>query len=207
MLYAISGFAGSGKDTIADYLIKEYQFTKVSFAASVKDAVSVIFSWDRELLEGSTLESRAWREEIDDWWATRLNIPSLTPRFVMQNFGTDIMRKHFHDDIWIASVQRKIQGLNGRIVITDARFPNELKTVKQENGTLIRVKRGSDPDWVESAIQYNLHPNTSTKPKKLDNIHPSEYSWLGTNFDYVLENNSTIVSLYEKIDKIVRKTI
>ena len=79
-LIAICGFQGSGKDTLANILIEKYGYTKVSFGGILKDAISIIFNWDRDLLEGTTIKSREWRETVDDWWAKRLDIPNLTPR-------------------------------------------------------------------------------------------------------------------------------
>ena len=98
-IIAICGFQGAGKDTLANILIEKYGFVKLSFAGSVKDVASCIFGWDREMLEGTTQESRKQREVIDEWWAKRLNIPHLTPRWVLQNFGTDLFRNHFHPEI------------------------------------------------------------------------------------------------------------
>ena len=70
-IIAICGFQGSGKDTLADILVNNYGYTRVSFAGAVKDVAAVIFSWDREMLEGRTKESREKREEIDEWcWQT-----------------------------------------------------------------------------------------------------------------------------------------
>jgi cytidylate kinase len=72
MIIGICGFIGSGKDTIADYLANVRQFRRISFAGTLKDAVSAVFGWDRELLEGRTQQSRAWREQPDEWWSQRL---------------------------------------------------------------------------------------------------------------------------------------
>ena len=60
-IIALCGFMGSGKDTVADYLANIHHFRKESFANTLKDAVSIVFGWDRVLLEGSTQESREWR--------------------------------------------------------------------------------------------------------------------------------------------------
>ena len=103
------GFIGCGKDTAADYLVNFHGFRRDSFANTLKDAISAVFGWDRTLMEGRTAESRKWREEVDQWWAKRLNIPHLTPRWVMQYWGTDVLRNNFHDDIWIASLENKVR--------------------------------------------------------------------------------------------------
>ena len=49
MLVLLNGLAGSGKDTVANYLIEKYGFVKVSFGAVLKDVLSVAFGWPREL--------------------------------------------------------------------------------------------------------------------------------------------------------------
>jgi adenylate kinase family enzyme len=181
-LVAISGFQGSGKDTVAKILVEEYGYIKLSFADSLKNAISTIFNWDRQLLEGDTEESRSWRETVDEWWSKRLEIPLLTPRWILQNIGTEVLRNHFHSDIWLASLENKLQTMNsGKFVISDCRFPNEMEMIKRLGGTLIRVNRD-----IQNII-YN---------------HESETAWTICSFDYVLENNGTIVDLKNAVTKI-----
>ena len=191
MIIGISGFQGSGKDTIADYLCNIYGFKRDSFAATLKDAVAAVFGWDRELLEGRTTESRAWRETVDPWWSTRLNMPNLTPRLVLQLWGTEVARKAFHDDTWIASLEYKLSKSHNDIVITDVRFPNEIKAVKDAGGICIRVRRGPEPDWYGVALAANNHPQPNASTDILNDlkIHPSEWAWIGTKFDAVIDNN------------------
>ena len=126
MIIGICGFIGSGKDTVADYLVNFHEFRRESFANTLKDAISAIFGWDRTLLEGRTRVSREWREQEDEWWSQRLGI-KITPRFILQNWGTDIIRKGFHDDVWIASLENKLRKNSDNVVISDCRFPNEIK--------------------------------------------------------------------------------
>ena len=82
MLIGLVGLIGSGKDTVADFLVKDHEFQRDSFAKSLKDAVSAIFGWDRQLLEGATQESRMWRERIDPYWSNKLD-RAVTPRYVL----------------------------------------------------------------------------------------------------------------------------
>jgi hypothetical protein len=103
-IIGIVGFIGSGKDTVADYLVNFHGYKRESFANSLKDAVSQVFGWDRELLEGRTKESRDWRETRDEWWSKRLK-RDITPRWVLQYWGTEVVRKGFHDDMWVASLE------------------------------------------------------------------------------------------------------
>ena len=83
MIFGFIGFAGSGKDTAANILVKDYNFKKISFANPLKDMVARLFSWDRMLLEGNTPESRAWRELPDEYWSEKFGY-AITPRYMLQ---------------------------------------------------------------------------------------------------------------------------
>jgi hypothetical protein len=190
MIIGIAGFQGSGKDTIADYLQNIYGFKRDSFAATLKDAVAAVFGWDRELLEGRTTESRTWREQVDPWWSERLAMPNLTPRLVLQKWGTEVARKSWHDDTWIASLENKLNRAHNDIVITDVRFPNEIQAVRNAGGIVIRVVRGPEPYWFESAIAANQQVQSAVAYMQAQNIHPSEWAWIGTKFDAVIDNNA-----------------
>jgi hypothetical protein len=209
MIIGICGLIGAGKDTIADYLVNIHEFRRESFANTLKDAASAVFGWDRTLLEGRTKEAREWREQVDTWWAERLDIPNLTPRWVLQYWGTDVLRNHFHDDIWIASLENKLRKTKDDIVISDCRFPNEIKAIKAAGGTVLRVVRGDDPEWMEHARNYMAGPGkigwSIGKNMLLKaNVHASEYSWAGTDFDAIIDNNSTIDNLYNQVSMLVQ---
>jgi hypothetical protein len=202
-IIGVVGFAGAGKDTIADYLQNFHEFKRDSFASNLKDACSSIFGWDRELLEGRTKESRAWREEIDLWWATRLNMPDLTPRLVLQQWGTNCCRNHWHDDIWIASLENKLRKSEDDIVISDVRFTNEVKMIKQLGGQVVRVRRGAEPEWYATALRANLGSEIDQTRLKDYNVHVSETAWIGTDFDHVIENNGSVDELYSRVKAIL----
>jgi hypothetical protein len=203
MIIGVCGFIGSGKDTIADYLVNVHEFRRESFANTLKDAVAAIFGWDRILLEGRTKEAREWREQIDTWWANRLNIPHLTPRWVLQYWGTDVLRNHFHDDIWIASVENKLRKTQDDIVISDCRFPNEITAIRNQGGKIIWVRRGALPSWYYFAVAANQGDFIAHEHLVEAKIHPSETSWIGTNFDAVLDNNGSIDHLYKQVSLLV----
>lgn len=212
MLISITGFIGSGKDTIADYLVAAHGFKRESFAGTLKDAVAQVFGWDRELLEGKTAEGRMWRERVDTWWANRLNIPNLTPRWVLQQWGTEVCRQGFHNDIWIASLENKLRKTKEDIVISDCRFPNEIKMIQNVGGITVRVKRGNEPDWYQEALDVNAGMKRigwAIGKDKLEKagIHPSEYAWIGTDFDIVIENNGSIEELYAEIENLINLKI
>ena len=207
MIIGVCGFIGSGKDTIADYLVNIHGFRRESFANSLKDAVSQVFGWDRTMLEGRTKQAREWREQKDEWWSNRLGI-DITPRWVLQYWGTEVCRKGFHDDIWIAALENKLRNSTDDIVISDCRFPNEIKSIKAAGGIVVRVKRGSEPEWYNDAINMNDGKTnmswllSSERIKKLG-IHASETAWVGTDFDAVLTNDTTFEDLYDQVKGLV----
>jgi len=204
MIIGICGFIGSGKDTAADYLVGFHGFRRDSFAGTLKDAVAAVFGWDRELIEGRTPEARAWREQVDTWWAERLGMPLLTPRWILQYWGTEVCREHFHDDIWIAALESRLARRSDHTVISDVRFPNEIKAIKQQGGRIICVQRGIIPHWYDIACKANKG-DTKAQHWLTDNaIHASETSWAGADFDSVINNNGRIDELYEQLKTLVQ---
>ena len=189
MIVGICGLIGSGKDTIADYLVNLHQFRRESFARSLKDAVAAVFGWDRDMLEGRTKQSREWREQVDFWWSNRLGI-KITPRWVLQNWGTEVCRQGFHDDIWIASLENKLRNSQDNVVISDCRFPNEINAIKKSNGIIVWVQRGELPDWYDIALDANQGSVKALNYIQELGIHPSEWKWIGTEFDIIIDNNS-----------------
>jgi hypothetical protein len=208
MIIGVCGFIGSGKDTVADYLTNFHGFRRESFANSLKDAVAHVFGWDRTMLEGRTKQAREWREQVDPWWAERLGIPTLTPRWVLQYWGTEVCRRAFHDDIWIASLENKLRNSKDDIVISDCRFPNEIKSIKDAGGIVVRVVRGPEPEWYNDAVDMNAgdrcitYMTAKVRMQKLG-IHASETAWVGTKFDLVLDNNATIDDLFAQVKSLV----
>ena len=202
MIIGVCGLIGSGKDTIADYLVNIHEFRRESFANTLKDAVSSVFGWDRDMLEGRTRHSREWREQIDAWWADRLDMPALTPRWVLQYWGTEVVRRGFHDDTWIASLENRLRKSQDDIVISDCRFPNEIAAIKRAGGTVVRVRRGDEPTWYGIAQAANSHPQPNASSKILQElgIHGSETAWIGTQFDAVIDNNASLDQLYSQIN-------
>jgi hypothetical protein len=198
MIIGICGLIGAGKDTAADYLVNFHEFKRESFAGTLKDAVASVFGWDRELLEGRTKHAREWREEIDPWWSERLDMPNLTPRLVLQLWGTEVCRKAFHDDIWIASLENKLRKSADDVVISDCRFPNEITAIRNAGGRVVRIKRGPDPEWFSTA---RIQPEKM--PDQWPEIHASEYSWAKTEFDFIIENEGSIEELYNQLKNLV----
>ena len=197
MIIGLIGLINSGKGTVGSMLI-EQGFQHESFANSLKDAAAGIFNWDRAMLEGDTSDSRAWRETIDEWWNERLQIPDFTPRVALQILGTDILRNHFHADIWVLSMEARIKDAKQNVVITDVRFPNEVRSIRELGGKIVRIKRGDDPEWFSLAASDH-----ESMPMIYPDIHASEYSWAGTTPDYLIDNKGTIEDLRKIVNDLL----
>lgn len=212
MIIGLVGFIGNGKGTVADLLVERHGFFKESFANSVKDACAAIFGWDRAMLEGDTPESRAWREQSDTWWSRKLG-REFSPRLALQLMGTEAGRDVFHPNLWVHTVLRRCeQAPYNNYVIADVRFPNEINAIVNSGGKIIRVRRGPDPEWYQTAFTQNttheddlwmLQDSEELMEQKYPEVHFSEWAWIGSHHDVVLDNNCSLDELKIRVDKIV----
>ena len=196
MIIGICGLIGSGKGTVGDILV-EQGFTKVSFADKLKDGVATIFGWNRAMLEGDTDESRQWREQPDDFW-TQETGRNITPRIVLQEFGTECMRDGFDDSIWVSLLKKQMLDNPGDYVIPDVRFRNEQDMIRELGGEIWRVQRGDVPEWYGCAMLDNT---TGSNLMESYDVHVSEYKWIDMNnkFNSTIYNNSTLEQLKQLV--------
>jgi len=188
----ICGLIGSGKGTVADILVENHNYQKLSFADKLKDGVASVFGWDRELLEGDTDRSRIWREKTDEFWTTETG-REITPRLVLQLFGTDCMRNGFFDGIWVSLVKQHIlDNPDANWVIPDVRFPNEVNMIQSVKGEVWQVVRGDLPAWFLDMRDNNVQPT---------DVHPSEWAWIQPDeeFNKIMHNNGTL----QELEKLV----
>tara|TARA_B100000900_G_scaffold395231_1_gene393403 strand:- start:537 stop:1148 length:612 start_codon:yes stop_codon:yes gene_type:complete len=194
MIIGICGLIGCGKGTVGDILVENHGFTKLSFADKLKDGVATVFNWDRQMLEGDTVESREWRETQDEFW-TRETGRTITPRLVLQEFGTDCMRHGFDDGIWVSLVKQElVKYPNKDFVIPDVRFPNEANMIKSIHGEVWRVKRGQDPVWMR------MYQDIGVEPK---DVHESEWRWANVDFNNVIYNDLGIEELKSQVKDLL----
>ena len=190
MIIGICGLIGCGKGTVGDILVEEYGFTKLSFADKLKDGVATVFNWDRAMLEGDTVESREWRETQDDFWSRETG-RTITPRLVLQEFGTDCMRHGFDDSIWVSVVKQElVKYPKKNFVIPDVRFPNEANMIKSIHGEIWRVRRGQDPVWMR------MYQDIGVEPK---DVHESEWRWANVDFNSTIYNDLGIDELKSQV--------
>jgi len=135
---------------------------------------------------------------------------SLTPRKLLQLLGTECGRNIIHPNIWTNSLFADYKGVkapNGKWgghikypnwIITDVRFPNEAKAIKDRGGIIIRVNRFTEEQKIAFAKTRAGRSNNSLQ-LVLKNQHPSETALDDYEFDYVVDNNGTLEELIEKI--------
>ena len=205
MIVGITGFIGSGKGTVANMFV-ERGCSEDSFAAPLKDLTSSIFGWPRHLMEGDTVESRDFRETPDMFWTKKLGVPNFTPRLALQLLGTEVLRNHFDQDIWLNSLEYRIRKQNlgaPCTVVSDARFRNELDLIKSMGGVVIWVQRGELPEWFDIASQaHNNVVSRKIMQTKYRDVHESEWNWAGYPVDYIIDNNGTLEDLSKQVDDI-----
>jgi len=209
MLISLSGLKGSGKGTVSKILQEKYGFVEYSFSTALKDIISTLFSWDRELLEGNTNESRDWREQEDEYWSSKLGY-KVTPRVIMTKIGTDLFRNNFNQDFWIYVIERKILDVihNNNVVIERVSYLNECEFVKRLDGITVWVYREYQK-WQNLATELYFTKNEIIRDNLIRmfremNIHDSEYSLCGYNFDYVIDNVSNLETLEKKVDILIK---
>jgi len=200
MIVGLCGSIGNGKGSVADILVNKHGFMKESFANPVKDAVSIIFGWDRDLLEGETVQSRVYREQPDTYWSNAFN-KEFTPRMALQLMGTEAGRDTFHPDLWIHALHKRCSP-DKNYVIADVRFPNEIKSIMANGGKVYRIKRGENPKWYETALDSNLN-NNPLMAEKYPEVHYSEWAWVGSELNGIIENNGTIEDLEKRVSYIL----
>jgi len=175
MLIGISGPKYSGKDTCGQYLVEKYEFKCGAFAETLKIICKELFLLKDEQMYGTEEQ----KETIDERWG-------YSPRKIMQTVGTDCLQKRMGEifpligeEIFVKCFKLKHKEfMKGNFVITDVRFEQDRKFIKENGGYIIRVER----------------ENT------LKDSHESEK---GVECDFMIENNGTLNELYQKLDDIL----
>ena len=115
----ISGCKRSGKDTVANHLIKMIpNSTKVSFADPLREICSIAFGFTPEDYGDD------FKEVVVPEW-------NMSPRDALIKVGTELFRKQVDKDIWVKATIRKMKESKADyIFVTDVRFHNEMELVK-----------------------------------------------------------------------------
>ena len=138
VLIGLLGKKRAGKDTLADYLVQNHQYTKISIADPLKQVCKILFGFTTDQLYGNS------KEVVDDYW-------NITPREAYQFIGTDIFRNsieplipNIKDTFWLKCFYRKFKNENlenENIVIADLRFQNEVDLIHELGGVVYKIVR------------------------------------------------------------------
>jgi hypothetical protein len=139
-IIGVVGKKRSGKDSIADYLVKNYNYQRYSFAESMRQFACNVFGWTKEWIE-------KYKEDIDPFWG-------ISYRQFMQHLGTDYMQfglaKAFPQfekitgrEVWVKSFMQFRSKHPANYVLSDVRFSHEATMIKKNGGSLLHVERPS----------------------------------------------------------------
>lgn len=205
MILGLSGFAGVGKDTVADALCQHHNFAKISLADPLKRVCQDVFGFTDEQLWGPSdlrgkVDVRYPRAHSFDrdgrctccgtsvGDAHRGLECYLTPRYALQLLGTEWGRRCY-PDVWVDCVVREARSerhANKNVVIPDVRFKNEVSGLRKHGVLLVRLKR---PGFEAPAYD-----------------HPSETEQLqipDSDFDYVFQGGETLDGLDDRVRDMV----
>jgi hypothetical protein len=169
----LSGYARSGKDTAADYLVEHKDYVKRSFATPIKQAMEILNPTvevaGHYVQLASLLHTSGWESAKD---------LSEDARRLLQVFGTEVGREMFGQNFWVDYGVNNLED-GARVVFADVRFPNEADAIKELGGHVIRVERLG----IEAV-----------------NGHISEHALDGYQFDATLLNYGTLDEFFASVD-------
>jgi hypothetical protein len=177
MIIGLSGYAQTGKDTLADHIVKNYGFNRVAFADPIREA---LYKLNPKVgLDESIAVSLAHAVDNMGWEEVKKISPDT--RKLLQRLGTEVGREMFGEDFWVNKAMLKATE-HKNVVFSDTRYFNEAESIRKHGGILIRINK----------------PNT-----REINGHESEKNLNDYMFDYTIINNGTKKDLYDVIDKLL----
>ena len=179
MIIGLSGYAQTGKDTVAEHIVKSYGYKRVAFADPIRQA---LYKLDPKIrideMTGASLANA-----VDHMGWEEVKKLSSDARELLQRFGTEVGREMFGQDFWVDQAFRGVSKFN-KIVFADVRFPNEFRAIKSREGIILRI----------------VKPGTAAV-----NYHVSETALDNHSFDATIVNDGSKEDLYKKIDDVIRK--
>lgn len=166
MIIGLTGYAQSGKDSVANILVENYGYQRVAFADPIRKLLYEM---------NPTVKDGGYRVQgvVDGygWDVAKTAFPEV--RTLLQTLGVGA-RKTFGDMFWVQQALRQVH-FEGNFVITDVRYPNEAKAIREYDDSQIwRIKR------------------TGINPV---NTHASETAMDGEKVDQIFLNNGTLDDL------------
>lgn len=180
MIIGLAGYARSGKDSVADYLVEKHGFVKMSFADPIREA---LLRLDPLItLNDNTRTSLSQASRFFTWDQLKEFSPDVRP--LLQRMGTEVGREMFGEDFWVDQAMLRA-GREEKVVFADVRFRNEAYAVGRNWGYVWRVNR---PDVGPA--------NNHRSEIEMDDYQP---------IDSVIENDLDLKSLYKKVDLLIEE--
>lgn len=223
MIIGLCGAQGAGKDTVGSILESKHGFVKLAFASALKDVLSALFSWPRDMLEGLTTESREWRETPNEYWSEKMAIPNFSPRRAMQIVGTDLLRNQLNKDIWINIIENKIMmlresGENHRFFQVyperNQRFlhvyPPKADIPKADipniNIVITDCRFANEFEMIRNFPEARIIKIVKDRRVELASSHSSENDWINVDCE-ILQNNGSIEDLELNLDAMIYSSL
>lgn len=186
IVLGLTGAAGAGKDTVAEYLAEEHGFTRLAFADDLKDMLNTL-----NPVIAPSIRLMDVRREAAPYAEPVLKRHFPEYRRLLQVLGTDCVRAR-ESNFWIAQLIAKANKLpdDAKIVVTDCRFPNEVTAL---------TRWANNEDSI--AFWEVVRPGLPTPP---GNVHSSE-SWAGRMGEATLDNSGTLPQLHAKVEILLAK--
>lgn len=184
MIIGLSGYATSGKDTVADILVKEFGYIKYAWADMVRlaaEALDPIVGVD----DGHPIR---YTDALNKYGYNEAKARFAEFRRVLQYIGTEVGRELIDDNVWVDATISRINreaSITDRIVIADTRFPNEANKIKELSG-----EQSGGENLVVRVVREGVGPASD---------HISETGLDDFDFDVVLDNNGTLDDLRDKV--------
>ncbi len=175
-IIGLSGYARSGKDTVANILVDTGKWQRISFAAKLKEAVYLLNPYIPTGERDGGI--RRLQYIIEQMGEDKAKDYGTEYRRLLQVMGTEVGRNLFGENFWV-DIALKTADPDKHIVITDCRFLNEAQGVVDLGGQVWRIRR----------------PGTGPV-----NNHPSETSLDEWDFDLFIDNDGTIEQLAQQIE-------
>lgn len=195
-IVCVCGTKGSGKDTVCDYLVEKHGFKKYAFADALKRvALPLIHAIWPEKLSHVTLEDMYDQERKEEVYesVTFAGKP-FSLRWFLQFLGTDIMRTHLSDEIWVDTVLKEVANdlkANPRahICVSDCRFENEVARFRALPGAHVLSIRLHRP-VLGSSSSCPTHVSFPTHVSELQTFE----------VDHDIHNSKDLAHLFGRVD-------
>lgn len=197
-IICVAGKKGSGKDAFCDILVEKYGFTKLAYADALKQMCLPLIHAIFPDLSHITLEMMYDRVEKERVYPDHVFAGKpFSIRWFLQFIGTDVVRVHLSEDVWVDHVLSKMRTIienpdspHIRICVSDCRFTNEVDRCRSLTSSVRGLK----------AKSVRIYRQLSSET--LSSQHVSEENNFET--DYNVDNSGSFENLERQALEIIR---